>query len=240
MGRRSDVVMVNSSWTHSHICQLWSPRQLFIVYPPCDTASFNKLPLERSSQSFRVVSLGQFRPEKNHVAQLRILHQLVKDENDVTLVLVGGCRNSEDQQRVSDLRHLAEELQVSKHVEFKVNLKFSGNERGARGEAVAALHTMENEHFGISVVECMAAGCVMVAHESGGPRQDIVVDWNGQPIGYLAATEDQFMSCLIKILHMTDRDRKDMTARARTAVHTKFSVEVFEASFLRASEKLFG
>ena len=33
---------------------------------------------------------------------------------------------------------------------------------------------MWNEHFGISIVEMMAAGLVVVAHNSGGPRMDIV------------------------------------------------------------------
>jgi glycosyltransferase involved in cell wall biosynthesis len=36
------------------------------------------------------------------------------------------------------------------------------------GEAVAGLHTMRDEHFGISVVEYMAAGAVPIAHNSGG------------------------------------------------------------------------
>ena len=241
MGCRSDVVMVNSSWTHAHIRQLWSPRQLFIVYPPCDTASFNTLPVRRSTEPFRIVSVGQFRPEKNHKSQLQILRNLLQEVEGrrVTLVLVGGCRNAEDEERVANLRHAARVLGVENYVEFKTNLSFSAL-REELGRAAAALHTMENEHFGISLVECMAAGCVMVAHESGGPQMDIVVDWEGEPTGFLATTEDHFSSCLLHLLGMSEREREEVASRARTAAHTKFSLEVFEASFLRASEKLFG
>jgi alpha-1,2-mannosyltransferase len=241
MGRRSDIVMVNSSWTHGHIRNLWGPSQLFIVYPPCDTSSFEQLPLKRPVQNFRIVSVGQFRPEKDHKGQLRILSQLVKEAcpTPVTLVLVGSCRNSEDHLRVDDLRHLAEELCVSQSVEFKINQSFS-NLQEELGKAAAALHTMKNEHFGISVVECMAAGCVVVAHESGGPQQDIVVDWQGRPTGYLASTEEQFVSWLLGVLHMNPHEREQLAASAREAVRTKFSLDVFEASFLRATEKLFG
>ncbi len=39
---------------------------------------------------------------------------------------------------------------------------------GLLGEAVAGLHTMRDEHFGISVVEYMAAGAIPIAHNSGG------------------------------------------------------------------------
>ena len=35
---------------------------------------------------------------------------------------------------------------------------------------------MWNEHFGIGVVELMASGVVAIAHDSGGPKLDIVGD----------------------------------------------------------------
>ena len=38
------------------------------------------------------------------------------------------------------------------------------------------IHTMEAEHFGISVVEMLAAGCLVVAHNSAGPKLDIIQD----------------------------------------------------------------
>ena len=241
VGRRSDVVMVNSSWTHCHIRSIWNPSRLFIVYPPCDTSSFERLPLKRDTQTFRIISVSQFRPEKNHRGQLRILRELVKGARlrQVRLVLVGSCRNAEDEGRVDDLRHLAEELHVSDNVEFKVNIGFDQLQREL-GKAAAAIHTMENEHFGISIVECMAAGCVMVAHASGGPREDIVVEWQQQQTGYVAETEEQFVSWLIEVVNMRAADREALAATAREAVRTKFSLDVFEASFLRATEKLFG
>lgn len=33
--------------------------------------------------------------------------------------------------------------------------------------SLISIHTMRNEHFGISVVEALAAGTIMVAHKSG-------------------------------------------------------------------------
>ena len=42
---------------------------------------------------------------------------------------------------------------------------------------------MIDEHFGIAVVESMAAGCIMIAHNSGGPKLDIVKDGEN---GFLA------------------------------------------------------
>lgn len=34
-------------------------------------------------------------------------------------------------------------------------------------ESLIGIHTMQNEHFGISVVEGVAAGQIMIAHNSG-------------------------------------------------------------------------
>lgn len=51
------------------------------------------------------------------------------------------------------------------------------------GRAKVGLHTMWNEHFGIGVVEYMAAGLIPVAHKSGGPLMDIVTEYNNKPTG---------------------------------------------------------
>lgn len=60
------------------------------------------------------------RPEKDHAAQLRAFHELLKthpeykfQEGGVKLVLVGGSRNSEDAARVDGLQQLATSLGIS-------------------------------------------------------------------------------------------------------------------------------
>src|SRR5207244_11868431 len=39
------------------------------------------------------------------------------------------------------------------------------------GKAKVYVHSALNEHFGITIVEAMAAGCVPVVHISGGARE---------------------------------------------------------------------
>lgn len=243
VGRRNDVVMVNSTWTHGHISKIWGPKRLYIVYPPCDTSAFQQLPLRRNLDKFRIVSIGQFRPEKDHKLQLIILKEFLghldeKDRKSVLLVMIGSCRNKEDTDRVKELRKLAKTLGVTGYVKFELNISFS-RMKEELGMASAALHTMWNEHFGIGVVECMAAGSVMIAHNSGGPQMDIVVDWKGQRTGLLAVTPEHYASCLLEVLHLSGVEREVLVSSAREAMKAKFSVEVFESSFLRATEQLF-
>ncbi|XP_070553749.1 GDP-Man:Man(3)GlcNAc(2)-PP-Dol alpha-1,2-mannosyltransferase-like isoform X2 [Ptychodera flava] len=244
-GARCEVVMVNSTWTHGHITQLWNAKdRTSIVYPPCDTVEFLKLPLTDDShkKNHSIVSIAQFRPEKDHPLQLKSFHQFLQtlpdnERDNVTLILVGSCRNQGDADRVDALRELCEELKIRHHVEFKLNVSFDDLKKYL-GEATIGLHTMWNEHFGIGVVECMAAGTVILAHNSAGPKMDIVVEYNNKPTGFLADDEESYAEAMETILKMTAKDRMAIRQNARDSVD-RFSEKEFEESFLNAVVPLF-
>jgi alpha-1,2-mannosyltransferase len=68
------IIMVNSSWTYGHIRQLWkAPDRSSVVYPPCDVTEFLTIGLEQAESAARknIISVGQFRPEKDHPLMLR-------------------------------------------------------------------------------------------------------------------------------------------------------------------------
>lgn len=48
-----------------------------------------------------------------------------------------------------------------------------------------AIHTMKEEHFGISIVEMMSAGLIVIAHNSAGPKMDIIGSAS-KIVGFLA------------------------------------------------------
>lgn len=70
------------------------------------------------------------------------------DRESLKLVLIGGCRNQEDEDRVLMLRGLCQKLKISDRVEFKLNIPFEELKKEL-GDATIGLHTMWNEHFGI-------------------------------------------------------------------------------------------
>ena len=255
VGGCANVVMVNSSWTRRHVAQLWWKRRLpALVYPPADTAALQTLPLDRRLKRVYIISVAQFRPEKDHELQLRAfaaararaprLPDAVADAVLSTrLQLVGGCRGDEDAARLENLKLLANELGLTDDiVEFRVNVSFE-ELCELLGDAVAGLHSMVDEHFGISVVEYMAAGAVPIAHNSGGPKEDIVLPepgrdgGTGQRTGFLCRTLEQYTDALIEVVGMTQVARLEVAAAARRRA-AAFSDARVESEFIEAVRPL--
>ncbi|XP_060089237.1 GDP-Man:Man(3)GlcNAc(2)-PP-Dol alpha-1,2-mannosyltransferase [Heteronotia binoei] len=244
VGSCADVVMVNSSWTLGHIVSLWRcglyPN---IVYPPCDVQAFLDIPLckEKSTTEHTIVSVSQFRPEKDHPLQIRafakMLEKIAGQQPLPKLILIGGCRNQEDDQRVNELKKLCQELGVEKRVEFKVNIPFE-ELKTHLGNATIGLHTMWNEHFGIGIVECMAAGTIILAHNSGGPKLDIVVLYEGGITGFLSENEEDYADTMAHIFSLSPAKRLEIRQNARQSVK-RFAEQEFEKAFLLSVEQLF-
>lgn len=230
-------VMVNSKWTAAHIRALWA-REPVVVYPPCPTADLRDLPLDGRDRL--VVSIAQFRPEKNHELQLRAFADACESSNalsGVRLALIGGVRDEADEGRVAALRRLAATFGIAHRVDFYTNAPFA-TVRRLLGRATAGLHSMSSEHFGIGVVEMQAAGVVTIAHDSGGPQSDIIVPpWRrtqqpraALPVGLLASSRADYAAALVAVFDGSV-DVKAVAAAGRTAA-ARFSDDAFKEGFL--------
>lgn len=235
VGSLADLVLVNSTWTFHHIQRLWrfSKQNIYIVYPPCrvptvvDNNTNNKAPQKRSNT---IVSIGQFRPEKNHALQIQALATVLKqhpEHKDIKLLLIGSCRNESDRQRVDDLRKLVTQLELDDFVEFNINPPYSELQASMQ-TASMGIHTMRQEHFGIGIVEMMAAGLLTIAHNSGGPSTDIIVEPG--ITGYLATTADDYANAIHQALTLSDAETMRQKAQAAA---TRFSDDVFDESMER-------
>jgi len=246
-GSCSDTVMVNSSWTLNHINALWRiPHKTSIVYPPCNTKNLLDLTIDEKetykTRPFQILSLAQFRPEKNHSMQLRLFQKFqkevgAKNKEKYKLFLVGSCRGKDDERRVTELKAEAKELKIDRYVKFIVNISYEAL-LDLLTESTVGLHTMKDEHFGIGVVEFMAGGLVTLAHNSAGPKMDIVIDSDGQKTGYLASTVDGYVQCLREIFQLKSDERYEICLAARNSVKKRFSEETFKKRFLVETECL--
>lgn len=254
IGGSIDVVMTNSTWTQRHISSLWStPRTtqgkkfpITVVYPPCAVKELQeKIPLnqENSKQRKNVLYIAQFRPEKMHGLIIESFHAFLKEHHSNTpiserpkLILVGSVRDDHDEKRVYALRLQAAEVKES--VEFVVNAKWPQILDFLR-ECSVGVNGMWNEHFGIGVVEYQAAGLVSVVNDSGGPKEDIVVEIEGGKTGFHASNKEEFAAGYAQALALGEEERYAMRQRARKSAW-RFSEEVFEERWVGEMGKLVG
>lgn len=97
---------------------------------------------------------------------------------------------------------------------------------------------MRDEHFGISVVEFMAAGLIPLVHASAGPLLDIVVprvtitkdgkSQQKQRTGWHATDAESFAEGMHEILSLDSKEQKKVREAARALAVEKFSLEEFE------------
>jgi alpha-1,2-mannosyltransferase len=201
----TDIVIANSNWTGSRIEDVWPIPNVKVLYPPAAIGSgFPVKDISTAEDKGRLrvlVSLAQFRPEKNHFLQLgvyrKILDSLKPDEELIQFWLMGGVRNEADSRLVNDLKDYAKKLGIpNDNIRFIINAEWSEVSRNLR-TGMCAIHTMTDEHFGISLLEFLEAKIPIVAHRSGGPEKDILLP--NEKFGFLASSEDEFAE---KILHV--------------------------------------
>lgn len=143
-------IAVNSNWTRDRL-PCWQP--VTVIYPPC--GKVERVKKKRGGKTL-IVSLGQFRPEKNHRLQLEIMCLIFSTSpelrKEVEFVIIGGNRGTEDEKIVDSLKSYILENGMQNNTRIAVNI--SNEEKMHLLEsAQIGLHTMVEEHFGIAVVE---------------------------------------------------------------------------------------
>ena len=231
---------VNSTWTYDHMKKIWKElnrkEKLKILYPPCSLSLYRNASKNTKRQNI-IVSFAQFRREKNQAMQIRILAKLKEKLNiypgfqDLELHIIGGVRNFEDNEILNNLINISSQLGVKDYVKFLPNgtieeilEEFS--------KAKIAIHTMVSEHFGITLIEMMAAGLILVSHNSAGAKDDILIpSEDGNKPGFLVENEDQYVTQIEEILLRYEKIKDEFIPASRKRAE-KFSDEAFKEKFL--------
>ena len=230
---------VNSTWTFNHMKEIWDElyksKKLSILYPPCSISLYKEAAKNNNRQNI-IVSFAQFRPEKNQAMQIRILSNLKKkigvypELEDLELHLIGGVRNSDDQKIFDELNNYARQLGVQQYVKF---LKNGTTEQITEefSKAKIGIHTMIDEHFGITLIEMMAAGLIVVTHNSAGAKNDILVSEGDMKPGFLVNNENEYVGQIEEILIRYNEIKSQILNSSKQRAE-KFSDEAFKEQFL--------
>ena len=125
------------------------------------------------------------------------------------------------------LQILTKKLGVSDRVRFYPNAPLQQKIELLK-KAKIYLHTMEGEHFGISIVEAMAMGCLPIAHDSGGMKEFV-------PPQYRYETVEEAASKISTELNGWSRQKADEVK----AIAGKFSISNFSRRFMELYSKYY-
>ena len=257
VGGQVDVVMCNSSWTAAHIRTIWGPlrskqpyKDPVVNFPPTAVSELeSSIKVDAETEKSRqpvILYIAQFRPEKNHPLLLRSFARLLSERKKnpssssrphPKLVLIGSVRHaSPDETHIYNLRLLAHELRIRDHTTFLCDASWPSILSHLSTASIGA-NAMWSEHFGICVVEYQAAGLVSVVHDSGGPREDIIVDLGDGATGFRATTEDEFAAAFEAALALPEEEKVAMRLRARKSA-LRFTQEEFSRKWIAQLENL--
>jgi alpha-1,2-mannosyltransferase len=235
MGLFSDQCYTNSSWTQRHMEGNWGEGACQVLYPPCNVDEFWSE--DYSGKQPLVVSLGQYRSEKRHDVQLDMMkHHLQKNPASPVKFKIMGSGKFEESERI--YRHLLQRIQDEgiRNVEVLKDLRFDDLMNTIKS-ATFGVHTMIDEHFGISVVEMLAGGLVVLAHDSAGPKDDILGNHTHALYGLLAKNDADFNETFHRMIedHADPAKRTEMLAKVKAGqqfARENLSNEAFALKFV--------
>ena len=166
-----------------------------VLHPPVDVSRVMKY----SSGKEPIISmLARFGSAKGQDFALMVFKELIHkcNINDVKLYLMGSINNVTDIRYIKYLLDLAERMGVKNRIRIFINPSINDVYK-ILNKSMAFIHVKPHEHFGIVVVEAMAAGAVPIVHKSGGPWLDII---SMGKYGYGYSNKEEAVEALCKVL----------------------------------------
>ncbi|MCW4016270.1 MAG: glycosyltransferase, partial [Candidatus Bathyarchaeota archaeon] len=156
------LIIANSHFTANSI-QQFSKADIHVLYPPIQSTLFNKNSVGTLRKNL-VVTVSRFGFGKG----LEIIPYIAKlTEDHIKFVIIGVVH---DQCVLQSIRDSIAFLDVPHKVDVLTNVS-KQQIKQILESAKIYFHPTVNEHFGISIAEAMAMGCIPVVHNSGGVKE---------------------------------------------------------------------
>ncbi len=153
-------------------------NKLRIVHNGADVDIFTPLGENEKPNPNQILCVGFMRHVKGIDILLQAMHQMVKHNSQLKLVLVGGGFYHNSQTEEQNLQEMSQKLGLSKNVEF-AGIKTPSEVAQYMRESTLLVLPSRTETFGAVLVEALACGTPVVATKCGGP-EDIVNDTVGR------------------------------------------------------------
>jgi len=212
---KGKLIIANSEYTAKEIKKFYGIKAE-VLYPPVPSTNFynNSENLTKNRRKNLVVTISRFTPTKGLE---RIPYIASLTHYDVQFAIIGRLYNKNT---LLSLQKLVKKFGLVDRVKFFVDVPRS-EIREILESAKVYLHTMVGEHFGISIVEAMAMGCIPIVHDSGGPKEFVPAEFRYSTI-YEAARKIRKEIC----------EWSPQKALEMIKIAEKFREEVFSTKFI--------
>jgi glycosyltransferase involved in cell wall biosynthesis len=157
---RSSLVLTNSAFSREAIREAFADVHAYVLYPPVDTERFSHAYSQTiNAREAKVLVVARFSPEKQIENAIKVAHLL--GGSIIKFHIVGSLAPA-NRPYFKMLQNLIERYGLTQTtVTLTPN---ASNEEliDAMSKSVIYFHTMIGEHFGVSIVEAMAAGLVPI------------------------------------------------------------------------------
>jgi len=197
--------LANSEYTKKNIIDRWqiSKDRVKVLYPPIMTKEFEPS-LKKTNSIIHVSRIAYPRPEadKGHRQMIEAFKKIHDKGYEWTFHIVGQVH---DKNYYLELKNLAKNYPIFFHIGISFNKL-----KKLYSEAKIYWHltgiTMPNipsaqEHFGMAIVEAMAAGCVPVCLNTGGVKEIITDKVNG----FLIENTTQLINRTLRLIENKNR-----------------------------------
>lgn len=213
----------NSKFTKDYVEGSWKIKGE-VIYPPVSIENFK--PLNKKRQIISVGRFFGFLKDKKHQFLIESFKKLVEENKlkDWSLHLAGGLGFG-DEDYLTELKSVAKGCDVYFYPNASLNevAKLYGESQIYwHASGYAETDPKKFEHFGITVVEAMASGCVPVVINKGGLKEIV----ENSTSGLLWNSQNQLLAMTIKVI----KDPKLQTKLRDAAIDRSkdFSKEKFE------------
>ncbi len=206
--KKTDKIFANSIFTQRNIKKTYK-RESIVIYPGVDSEKF--LPIEFNKKKDYILTVGRLTKFKRIDILINTLKQLKNKK--IILKVVG------DGEEKMSLLALTKKLNLENRVEFISGIS---DEDLVEIYAKAKIFILasKNEPFGIVPIEAMASGTMVIADNSGGPKEIIDHNKNGILINDMKCSE---LTIILDNLFSTEKVISDLSKNTRLKVINRFT-----------------
>ncbi len=165
---KNSTVITNSEFSRKAIANALEIDNIYVLGPPIDIETFRNVAKKRenSKTNETILVISRIAPHKKIENAIK-LAKILKDNNIGNGMKIVGNLYYYFFDYYSELKLMIHNLGLSDYITFEINASLE-KILSAIGEAMIFFHPMIGEHFGMAVLEAMAAGLIPVVPNEGG------------------------------------------------------------------------